>query len=405
MLVRLTGVVALPLILLALLAALLPSTSKASASITTDRNKARALEATINAQAARVQQLVSEYDTVDSHLQTLNAKIARDKVRLQRDTVAQHDASDRLQSAAVVAYINAASGNASSIGTFISTANTSALPSREAYLGFASGTLNTAVATLQQDQFATSQTELTLTTEQKATKATLASLDNSRQAVQAALNSEEATLNGVNANMLTLISAANAARAAARAQQAEDQLAAQAAQQASAPPASVTVTSASGHYADPLRGIRGLSSERIDQGVDFSGYGPIFAIGDGVVLSVVNGGWPGGTFICYRLTDGPANGLVVYAAEDISPEVQVGQQVTRNTAIGQLYGGPEGMETGWASPAADGVTMAAAYGQFWGSNTTAFGENFSQFLIYLGAPGGLVQNAATGSLPSGWPSW
>jgi murein DD-endopeptidase MepM/ murein hydrolase activator NlpD len=273
-------------------------------------------------------------------------------------------------------------------------------------LGFASGTLDTAVATYQQDQFTTTRTQQTLSVEQRSTLATLTSLASARQAVQTALNSEEATLNSVDANMLTLINAANEARQRARAAEAEEALAAQAAQQASSAPASVTVTpTVFGRYSNPLRGIRGIASNRVDQGADFGGYGPIYAIGDGVVLSVVNGGWPGGTFICYRLENGPANGLVVYVAEDINPEVQIGQQVTRSTVLGQLYDGPVGMETGWAAPAADGVTMAASYGQFWGSNTTAFGANFSQFLNSLGAPGGQIQNSPTGSLPSGWPTW
>jgi hypothetical protein len=123
------------------------------------------------------------------------------------------------------------------------------------------------------------------------------------------------------------------------------------------------------------------------------------------VLSVVNGGWPGGTFICYRLTDGPASGLVVYVAEDLNPSVQIGQNVTANTVLGSMYGGTYGIETGWAQPAADGDTMAAVYGQYYGSNTTAFGNNFSQLLTSLGAPGGVLQNPPSGYLPSGWPSW
>lgn len=382
------------------------SSSPSYASITTDRQKAHDLQIKINAEATQVQALVAQQNLVDGHLQTLNAKIAADQKRLARDQVAQTRASSQLRGAAVEAYINAASGNSSSIGTFISSSNASTLPSREAYLGFASGTLDTAVATYQQDQFTISQITQALTKEQQTTQVTLNSLDSARQAVQSALNNEEATLSSVNGNLLTLVNQANARRAAAQAAAAEAALAAQAAQQAAAPPTSVNVTAgAFGRYANPLRGIRGLSPERVDQGVDYNGFGPIFAIGDGVVLSVVNWGWPGGTFICYRLTDGPANGLVVYAAEDINPAVQVGQSVTRDTVLGQLYDGPVGIETGWASPAADGVTMAASYGQYWGWNSTAFGTNFSQFIASLGGAPGQVQNAPSGSLPAGWPTW
>ena len=148
-----------------------------------------------------------------------------------------------------------------------------------------------------------------------------------------------------------------------------------------------------------------LSPERIDEGVDYSGFGPVYAIGDGVVLNTVGNGWPGGTFIAYQLTDGPASGLVVYVAEDVEPNVQVGATVTSGTVIGQMYAGPDGIETGWADGSALPNAMARSYGQFDGSDSSAFGANFSQFLQSLGAPGGVGSGAPTGVLPAGWPSW
>ena len=71
-----------------------------------------------------------------------------------------------------------------------------------------------------------------------------------------------------------------------------------------------------------------------------------------MVLTTVNSGWPGGTFISYRLSDGPASGLVIYAAEDIDPLVAAGQSVTSGTPLGAMYEGPDGIETGWADPSA-----------------------------------------------------
>ncbi len=161
-----------------------------------------------------------------------------------------------------------------------------------------------------------------------------------------------------------------------------------------------------GTYANPLRAVANLYPERVDQGVDYSGIGPIYAIGDGVVLSVTNSGWPGATFIAYRLTDGPAAGLTVYAAEDILPSVTLGESVTSSTVLGTMFEGPDGVETGWASYAGTGATMAYGAGQFDGSNSTAFGYNFSLLLASLGAPAGVLQNSpATGDLPPGWPQW
>ena len=130
----------------------------------------------------------------------------------------------------------------------------------------------------------------------------------------------------------------------------------------------------------------------------------MYAIGDGVVLSTVGPGWPGGTFIAYRLSNGAAAGLVVYVAEDIGANVSVGQTVNSGTVLGQMFAGPSGIETGWADGSRLPDTMARSYGQFNGENPTAFGTNFSQFLQALGAPGG-IGGSPSGSLPASWPRW
>jgi murein DD-endopeptidase MepM/ murein hydrolase activator NlpD len=161
----------------------------------------------------------------------------------------------------------------------------------------------------------------------------------------------------------------------------------------------------SGGYANPLRAVSGLTPERIDSGVDYAGVGPVYAIGNGVVLNIYAGDWPGGTFIAYQLSDGPARGLVVYTAEDLNPQVSVGSTVSANTVIGHMYGGPHGIEIGWADGSAIPNAMARSYGQYHGGNSTAFGYNFSRLLQSLGAPGGILQNNPTGTLPSGWPQW
>jgi len=103
-------------------------------------------------------------------------------------------------------------------------------------------------------------------------------------------------------------------------------------------------------YRNPLRGVSRLVPERIDDGVDFSGSGPVYALGDAIVTSAsgTNFGWPGGGWITYRLTRGPGVGLVVYVAEDITPAVTVGQRVSSSTMLGTMFEGGDGIETGWA---------------------------------------------------------
>src|SRR5258708_11625232 len=94
-------------------------------------------------------------------------------------------------------------------------------------------------------------------------------------------------------------------------------------------------------YANPLRAVQGLTAERIDQGVDSSGSGDIYALGPGTIENVYNAGWPGGAFISERLSRGPYAGLYSYAAENISPAVAVGQPLDDATAIGRATRGSQ----------------------------------------------------------------
>lgn len=164
------------------------------------------------------------------------------------------------------------------------------------------------------------------------------------------------------------------------------------------------VSATPGVYYNPLRGITGLTPERVDNGVDYAGTGPLYAIGDGVVVSVTNTGWPGNAFIAIKLTDGPATGAVVYEAENIAPAVIMGQQVTANTVLGTLLPGFPHLETGWATPSPIGTSLAIAYGSFVNGSSAQLGLNFNQLLIKLGAPSGVLY-PAMGTLPAGWPTW
>ena len=103
-------------------------------------------------------------------------------------------------------------------------------------------------------------------------------------------------------------------------------------------------------YYNPLRALTSLWPQEVDQGVDYCASGPIYAIGDGVVANVYSSGWPSGVFISYRLTSGPAKGLYVYDAEDVTPTVSVGERVTPTTIVGQLHDAATCLETGWADP-------------------------------------------------------
>jgi hypothetical protein len=163
-------------------------------------------------------------------------------------------------------------------------------------------------------------------------------------------------------------------------------------------------------YLNPLRGISGLLPERIDMGVDFGGSGPVHAIGDGVITNATgnSSGWPGGGWITYRLTDGPGAGLMVYVAEDVTPDVQVGQAVTSSTVIATMFNGSAGIETGWAMP--DGASAESQLPEAGGISgggpfPTEIGLNFEDLLVTLGVPASPNRgDSPNGTLPPNYPT-
>lgn len=162
-------------------------------------------------------------------------------------------------------------------------------------------------------------------------------------------------------------------------------------------------------YVDPLQRAH-VTPERIDQGVDYSGTGPLLAIGRALITKVEtsNTGWPG-AWIEYRLLDGPDKGQDVYYAEGVTPAAGIhpGKIVSAGTPVANLIPGwHSGIEIGWAS----GVGTASYAKEYGGGysegDSTAAGVNFSDLIKRLGGPGGIQQGTTTGTykggaLPSG----
>jgi hypothetical protein len=186
------------------------------------------------------------------------------------------------------------------------------------------------------------------------------------------------------------------------------------------PSSTPTPGSTPGTYLNPLRDVQkngSLVAMRIDQGVDYGGSGPVYALGNGTVLNVYSCGWGScaglggpGAFIVYKLDDGPAAGKYVFVAENCPWKVNIGDHITSSTVLCTMVDASPHMEMGWANGEALGEAMAASiYKNVPNGTPTAFGVNFSDLMKSLGGTPGDINRSASqtiaGSLPGGWPTW
>jgi murein DD-endopeptidase MepM/ murein hydrolase activator NlpD len=373
----------------------------ADATVASDQAQIVAIQRRIADQGGRVRSLVMRENTTQANVDGLNHQIAADEQRIVTDRQRETDAHLTLRQVAVDAYVTDAGMSTPVFDMFTENDNITESLARHKYVGAVGDRLAQALAALQSARAATESDDKNLRAAHDDATHALARLRNEHNAVSAAIANEQRTLTSVRQDLRQQLQAEREA-----AQLATEQALAKYPWPTKNGPLPPIPPPTLGSYANPLRAIHGLTPERIDMGVDYAGYGPVYAIGDGIVLTTTVPGWPGGTMIVYQLTDGPANGLVVYEAEDIAPTVHVGDTVTANSVLGLMYLGPDGTETGWADPAIVGNALAGDTHQFDGANTTAFGANFSELLQSLGAPPGIPQNdPPTGTLPRNWPQW
>jgi murein DD-endopeptidase MepM/ murein hydrolase activator NlpD len=126
-----------------------------------------------------------------------------------------------------------------------------------------------------------------------------------------------------------------------------------------------------------------------DQGVDFTGPGPVKAVGNGLVTRLVSGGsgWSGeGALLVYQLLDGPQRGRFVYVAEDFRarPGLKVGDRVKAGSVIGVATGSGKapGIEVGFAQNA-HGTAYGTTKDGKPGGPTPRFGIAFRNFILSL----------------------
>jgi len=164
-------------------------------------------------------------------------------------------------------------------------------------------------------------------------------------------------------------------------------------------------------YVNPLSKASISGYTRIDQGVDFTGSGPVLAIGDARIVETNGSGWPGGPYMSYQLLNGPAAGKYVYLAENINPTVSPGQTVKAGQQIATMFNGGTGIETGWAAPGGGSPeSQSSSAGSISGANLppggTMIGRNFEDLLRSLGVgPANNVGQQPGGVMPPGYPQW
>jgi hypothetical protein len=159
-------------------------------------------------------------------------------------------------------------------------------------------------------------------------------------------------------------------------------------------------------YCDPYRDVTGLRPERIDQGVDYGGAGPIYAMGPGTIDLYRNRddtGWPGGTFMSYKVNAGPASGREIYLAEniDLDTSLQAGSVVYNGTVLGTLVNASPDSESGWGVAGAGYTAEHSCYTE---GCMTPLGQNFNTLLVCLKTPSGTTGTGGCCPQPVGYPS-
>lgn len=190
----------------------------------------------------------------------------------------------------------------------------------------------------------------------------------------------------------------------------------------SSSPASSTVNAScsagTGQYQNPFRDVPNIKQAGIDAGVDYSGDGPVYAIGNGKVIKVGSCTWVGGNCASYQLTDGAASGKVIYVSENCTynSTLKPGDPVTSSTVMCTMHSVYPYIETGWAQaePGSGPGFSPLAYvdkcyyitNKSLPKTSTTYGQNFNELMTKLGAPkASNIGGQITCTLPSGWPTW
>ncbi len=157
-----------------------------------------------------------------------------------------------------------------------------------------------------------------------------------------------------------------------------------------------------GQYVNPLPASAQIG--RTDMGVDadLNPGDPIVAPGASRVLGITPNWYRGQPYVALQLLDGPMKGHNYYIAEQITPDVSVGQVVQQGQPIGHYAASGTGIEMGWAGPNWE-QTLAQATSGYSEGEQTAAGDSFHQFLDGLrhgGTPAAGGSSEAASAAPA-----
>jgi hypothetical protein len=119
---------------------------------------------------------------------------------------------------------------------------------------------------------------------------------------------------------------------------------------------------------------------RVDQGQDFTGKGPILAVGRAKIIRTGAPGWPEGGGVLYKLLEGPMAGqnVFVYEGVDVPSYIKPGVIVNAGQPIATFRKGGS-IEMGWANEA--GVPLSHP-GYYEGKETSS-GKAMQRFLAHI----------------------
>ena len=202
-------------------------------SLSTLNARARALAAQIDTINAQLGILNEEYNQAVTRAVGLKRQIGTDTRAIG---TAQHSVANdanNLHVQAVDAYVT--NGSATGLSAILSS-NANALPLQQTYLNVASGTLNTAIASLRNSEYQLGVRKATLSVADQAANAAAATIAASRAAAFGLESQLNSTLAGVNAQVSQLVAQQEASQQASAAAAAAAATAADAASAAAQPP-------------------------------------------------------------------------------------------------------------------------------------------------------------------------